>query len=105
MKPDLRKPGYRLTRQAFWSSFVFAWLVILLLVIGSLIGRDGAVQIVPVVVPSMVMMIAALLGIHRFTGAMDMRSIAESGAPIDTNAPPEATKPDSAWDPDFMVGR
>ena len=89
MKPDLRKPGYRLTRQAFWASFVFAWVVILLLIVGSLVGRPGAIEIVPVVVPSMVMMIAALLGIHRFTGAMDMRSIADAGVPIDTNQPPD----------------
>lgn len=87
----IAKPGYRLTRQAFWVSFVLAWMVILLLVIGALYGRDGAVQIAPVALPSMVMMVAALLGIHRFSGAMDMRSMAEARQPpIDTNMSPNA---------------
>lgn len=90
MKAELRKPGYRLTRQAFWVSFALAWTVILLLVVGAVAGSDGAVEIAPAAIPSMVMMVAALLGIHRFTGAMDMRSLAETAQPVDANYPPDA---------------
>jgi len=90
MSRQLAKPAYRLTRQAFWVSFALAWVVILLLVVGALAGRDGAVQIAPVAIPAMVMMVAALLGIHRAFGSMDMRSIAVTAAPpIDTNYPPD----------------
>ncbi|QCI65645.1 NAD(P)+ transhydrogenase beta chain [Phreatobacter stygius] len=78
------KPGYSLTRQAFWVSFVLAWCVILAIVYGALAGQAQAVALAPIVVPSMVLMIAALLGIHRAFGSMDMRAQAAAAAsPLD----------------------
>jgi len=78
---SLAKPGYSLTRRAFWLSFVLAWLVIFMIVIGALLGIAAAVDLAPVVIPSMIMLIAALLGIHRFAGSMDYRaSSIEGGA-------------------------
>lgn len=68
------KPGYSLTRRAFWVSFCLAWLVISLLVLGAFVGSDQAASIAGVAIPSMVGLIAALLGIHRFAGSLDMRS-------------------------------
>lgn len=74
MKPADRKPGYSLTRRAFWISFWLAWTVIFMTLIAAVAGVQAAVELAPVTVPSMVGLIAALLGIHRFTGAMDMRT-------------------------------
>lgn len=68
------KPGYSLTRRAFWISFYLAWLVISFLVIGAVFGVEQAASIAGVAIPSMVGLIAALLGIHRFAGSLDMRS-------------------------------
>lgn len=95
----LKKPAYRLTRQAFWVSFALAWMVIVALVWGALSGRDGAVQIVPVALPSMVALIAALLGIHRAFGSMDMRTVAERTADEYSTRPgiPPRVPPDAAF--------
>lgn len=72
----LHKPGYRLTRQAFWASFVLAWTVIIALTVSALFGNALAVSFAGIAVPSMIMLVAALLGIHRGFGSMDMRAIA-----------------------------
>lgn len=76
MRSPVRKPGYSLTRRAFWVSFVLAWLVIFMIVIGALQGIPTASDLAAVVIPSMIMLIAALLGIHRFAGSMDYRASA-----------------------------
>lgn len=69
-----QKPGYSLTRRAFWASFVLAWAVIFVIIIGALIGVPAGVELAPVTIPSMIALIAALLGIHRFAGSLDYRS-------------------------------
>ncbi|WP_052182720.1 hypothetical protein [Rhizobium sp. YS-1r] len=73
----MRKPGYRLTRQAFWLSFLFAWGVIGAIVYHGVRGSEQAVALANIVVPSMIVLIAALLGIHRFSGAMDFRAMTD----------------------------
>jgi hypothetical protein len=77
----LRKPAYRLSRLAFWWSFVLAWGVILAIVAGALAGWHDAVEIGRITIPSMVIMIAALLGIHRAFGAMDLRALTAVAGP------------------------
>lgn len=73
----MRKPSYSLTRQAFWVSFIFAWGLIFWVCWAALQrGSAEAVSLSNIVIPSMVMMIAALLGIHRAFGALDMRTLA-----------------------------
>ncbi|RVG68510.1 NAD(P)+ transhydrogenase beta chain [Sinorhizobium meliloti] len=72
----MQKPGYGLTRQAFWTSFVLAWIVIGAIVAGGLRGSREAVDLAGITVPSMIALIAALLGIHRAFGSMDYRSAA-----------------------------
>ncbi|OCP17453.1 MULTISPECIES: NAD(P)+ transhydrogenase beta chain [unclassified Ensifer] len=72
----MQKPGYGLTRQAFWISFILAWLVIGAIVAGGLRGSREAVDLAGITVPSMIALIAALLGIHRAFGSMDYRSAA-----------------------------
>lgn len=68
------KPGYTLTRRAFWLAFVLAWGVIGAIVAGAIAGSDQAVAVAPVIVPSMVLMICTLLGIHRGFGSLDLRA-------------------------------
>ncbi len=72
----MQKPGYGLTRQAFWISFALAWLVIGAIVAGGLRGSREAVDLAGITIPSMIALIAALLGIHRAFGSMDYRSAA-----------------------------
>lgn len=77
------KPGYRTSRRYLWLSFAGAWGVIVALVAGALAGEPQAVAIAPSVVPSMVLLICGVLGVHRFAGAMDMRSAVEiAAAPV-----------------------
>ena len=84
----MKKPGYNLTRQAFWASFCFAWLVILAIVIRGLQGSREAVELAPLVIPSMIALIATLLGIHRGFGSLDFRASQErDGFPLPVTDP------------------
>lgn len=75
----MQKPAYSLTRQAFWASFFFAWLIIFLIVCaGAGFASREAVDLAPTLIPSMVLLIVSLLGLHRAFGSMDMRTIAVS---------------------------
>ncbi|MDX0110570.1 NAD(P)+ transhydrogenase beta chain [Sinorhizobium meliloti] len=83
------KPGYTLSRRQLWFSFWLAWLTIGAIVACGLMGAPSAVELAPIVIPSMIMLIAAMLGIHRFAGAMDYRSSIVPGpdlAPDDARA-------------------
>lgn len=68
------KPGYSLSRRAFWGSFVLSWLVIIGLAAGAIAGIEQAVAFAGIAVPSLVVLIAAMLGIHRAFGTMDFRT-------------------------------
>lgn len=76
MSQMISKPRYSLTRQAFWASFVMAWLVIVAIVIGGIRGSAEAVALANITIPSMIALIAAIMGIHRAFGSMDYRSAA-----------------------------
>jgi hypothetical protein len=73
--PDGGKPTYSTSKRALWLSSSLAWLVILALVFGALAGQREAVAMASIVVPSMVLLIAAMLGLHRLFGSMDMRTM------------------------------
>ncbi|MBY5416932.1 NAD(P)+ transhydrogenase beta chain [Rhizobium leguminosarum] len=73
-RPLAAKPGYTLSRRQLWFSFWLAWLTIGAIVACGLMGAASAVELAPIVIPSMIMLIAAMLGIHRFAGAIDYRS-------------------------------
>lgn len=92
MKPEHKKPGYSTSRQQMWFAFWLAWAVILSIVAGGLMGKEKAVDLASIVVPSMVVLIGSMLGIHRFSGAMDFRSAALAAsrppAPYDPRADP-----------------
>ncbi|EHS51510.1 NAD(P)+ transhydrogenase beta chain [Rhizobium sp. PDO1-076] len=72
----MNKPSYSTSRLYIWASFVLAWIVILVLAIGAMRGSEQAVAFGATAVPSMVMLIASTLGIHRFSGSMDFRNAA-----------------------------
>ena len=76
------KPRYTLSRRAFWISFALAWALIVAIVAMALLGEPQAAALAGIAIPSMVGLIAAMLGIHRFAGALDFRASAgaiESG--------------------------
>lgn len=68
------KPSYSTTREQIRINTALAWIVILGLVGGALYGEPQAVAIAREVISWMVILIMGLLGIHRFSGAIDMRS-------------------------------
>jgi hypothetical protein len=66
-----QKPAYSTTKRAIWLNSFMAWLVILILAIGSVI-QGQALGFASVAVPSLVLLIAGTLGIHRHYGSRDM---------------------------------
>lgn len=69
----MQKPSYSTSKRALWLSSVMAWIVILILAVGAAMG-GRAVEFGTIAVPSMVALIAALLGIHRGFGSLDFRA-------------------------------
>ncbi|MGO7593758.1 NAD(P)+ transhydrogenase beta chain [Rhizobium leguminosarum] len=79
MRPDHRssKPSYTLSRRQIWASFWFAWGVNAFILISAVVYHSAeAVQLAPVITPSTFLLIAAMLGVHRFSGAADYRAAA-----------------------------
>ena len=76
----MEKPSYRSSKRFMGISHALAWSVIFIIVASAAYGSDGALALAPTVVPLMVGMILALLGIHRGLGSVDMRTIARFGS-------------------------
>lgn len=76
------QPSYRTSRRQLWISFWFGWSVILAIVVAALVGSDKAVELAPVIIPSMILLIAAMLGIHRFSGSLDFAASASNPFPM-----------------------
>ncbi len=74
------KPKYTLSRKAFWLSFWFAWITIWAVLYGAARDHLQIVALAPIVIPSMIALIVALLGVHRAFGSIDLRSIAGTPA-------------------------
>lgn len=70
----MQKPSYTTSKQTLWISLGMAWAVILALAIGAAVNGQ-AVEFGTIAVPSMVALIAALLGIHRGFGSLDYRAV------------------------------
>jgi hypothetical protein len=66
-----QKPAYTTSKRAIWLNSFMAWLVILILAIGSIV-QGQALGFASVAVPSLVVLIAGTLGIHRHYGSRDM---------------------------------
>ncbi len=73
----MNKPSYRTSKQSLWFSTIMAWSVVLILAIGAA-ASGKATEFGTIAVPSMVALIAALLGIHRGFGSMDFRAARET---------------------------
>jgi NAD/NADP transhydrogenase beta subunit len=50
--------------------------LVFIVVVGGVMGSAGALALAPTIIPSMVALIVALLGVHRAFGSLDMRTIA-----------------------------
>lgn len=71
----MEKPSYKTSKAALWLSSACAWLVIFVLAAGAAIFKsDQAVAFGNITVPSMVVLILGILGIHRGGGSIDMRT-------------------------------
>lgn len=73
---DLQKPSYSTSKTALWVSGACAWALVFIVVVAGVMGSGGALALAPTVIPSMVALIVALLGVHRAFGSIDMRTIA-----------------------------
>lgn len=82
----MHKPSYSTSKRALWLSSIMAWIVILILAVGAAMGGK-AVEFGSIAVPSMVALIAALLGIHRFTGSLDFRASQPQAAEAPASPP------------------
>lgn len=74
----MHKPSYSTTKLSLWISSALSWTVILLLVIASIAGSNEAVALVPAIVPLMVGLIVAILGVHRGFGSLDMYTMSKA---------------------------
>lgn len=90
----MQKPSYSTSKRALWLSSVMAWIVILILAIGAAMGGK-AVEFGAIAVPSMVALIAALLGIHRGFGSLDFRASRDQAQDTPA-APPYSARDDPA---------
>ncbi|XHE13661.1 NAD(P)+ transhydrogenase beta chain [Agrobacterium deltaense] len=93
------KPSYRMSKRQIWISFWLAWLVILLLVWKGVNGSPEAVALAGTVVPSMMVMIAALLGIHRGFGSVDFAMTQPETSPASYPPPSPFSAPASPVEP------
>lgn len=71
----IEKPAYSTSKRAIQLNTVAAWTVIVGLAAGA-IHSGKSVEFATLALPSMVFLIAALHGIHRVTGSVDMKTIA-----------------------------
>lgn len=74
----MQKPSYSTTKLSLWISSALAWAVIFILVVASIAGSQEAVALVPAIVPLMVGIIVALLGVHRGFGSLDMYTMSKA---------------------------
>jgi len=84
---DLQKPSYSTSKTAMWISGACAWSLVFIVVVAGVGGSDGALALAPTIVPAMVALIVALLGVHRAFGSIDMRTIAGQHRPARSRKP------------------
>ena len=56
----IQKPSYGTTKTQMRWAFALAWMTIETLILGALSGIQYAVELAPIVIPSMILLIAAL---------------------------------------------
>ncbi len=83
----IQKPSYGTTKTQMRWAFALAWMTIETLILGALSGIHYAVELAPIVIPSMILLIAAMLGIHRYTGSLDFRAAQDLAAQVPSSPP------------------
>ncbi|WP_052502954.1 hypothetical protein [Brucella anthropi] len=78
MTVKIKEPSYRSSRRFLWGSFYLSWMVIIGTGLAAVLGSEHAVEFGAIAIPSMVGIIIGVLGVHRFSGAMDFRSQADA---------------------------
>jgi hypothetical protein len=68
----MQKPSYTTSKRALWLSSAMAWIILLLLAIGAMLGSEQAVRLAEILAPYLLGLIAAMLGIHRAGGSFDL---------------------------------
>lgn len=81
------KPDYGTSKLHLWLAQALAWLVVLSVTGGAILGSDGALALAPIAYPSMVGLIAVMLGLHRGFGSLDMWTSVKHGARPFTDPP------------------
>ena len=84
------RPDYGTSKLHLWLAQALAWLVVLSVTLGAILGSDGALALAPIAYPSMVGLIAVMLGLHRGFGSLDMWTAAKHGPRPFVDLPPDA---------------
>lgn len=91
------KPSYGTSKRYLWGSFWASWGIVYLLCAGALFGSKEAVGMATIAIPSLLALIAGMLGVHRHYGSKDFEAAAEhtspSLPPYDPRADPGAVPP------------
>ncbi len=82
------KPSYGTSKRYLWGSFWASWGAIYLLIMGALLGSTEAVGMSTLVIPSLLTLIAAMLGVHRHYGSKDFEAAASSEVSTPPSEPP-----------------
>jgi len=81
------RPSYGTSKRYLWGSFWASWGGIYLLIVGALCGSTEAVGMSGYVIPALLTLIAAMLGVHRHYGSKDFEATA-SAEPTTPSVPP-----------------
>lgn len=84
------RPSYGTSKRYLWGSFWASWGAVYLVIVGALFNSTAAMALSTLVIPSMLTLIAAMLGVHRHYGSKDFEATAsaEPTAPSPSPYPP-----------------
>lgn len=89
------KPSYGTSKSYLWGSFWASWGCVYLLIMGALLGSKEAEGMATLAIPSLLALIAAMLGVHRHYGSKDFEATASAEALTPSTSPydPRADPP------------
>jgi len=74
------RPSYGTSKRYLWGSFWASWGGIYLLIVSAICGSKEAVGLSGFVIPALLTLIAAMLGVHRHYGSKDFEAAASAEA-------------------------
>lgn len=92
------KPTYGTSKRYLWGSFWASWGVVYLLCFGALLGSEEATGMATIAIPSLLTLIAAMLGVHRHYGSKDFEATAAAENDV-PSVPPYNSRADPAGEP------